>query len=53
MRHPKLSTSAPPTGAPITEAIAEVAPSAPMVLPRMEGGAVSATAISTLTKAKR
>jgi hypothetical protein len=46
-------TSAPPSGAPITEASEDVAPTTPIVRPRSDGGAVSATAISTLTNAKR
>jgi hypothetical protein len=53
VRQPSSPTSAPPSGAPTTEAIADVAPSTPMVRPRNSGGAVIATAMSTLTKAKR
>ena len=53
MRQPNSPTSAPPSGAPTTEASADVAPSTPIVRPRSDGGAVSATAMSTQTNANR
>ena len=53
IRQPSSPASAPPSGAPTTEAIADVAPSTPIVRPRSDSGDVSATAISTLTNANR
>ena len=53
VRQVNSRTSMPPSGAPITDASDDVAPTTPMVRPRSAGGAVSATAMSTLTKANR
>ena len=52
-RHVNSRTRMPPSGAPMTDASDDVAPSTPIVRPRSAGGAVSAIAIRTLTKANR